>query len=60
MERTPMTVLPDPERQPDFYKDVPLKRLLAWCIDAVITGLACIIILPFTAFTGIFFFLYSF
>jgi len=51
-----MTALPDPERQPDFYKDVPLKRLLAWFIDAVITGLACIIILPFTAFTGIFFF----
>lgn len=51
-----MTALPDPELQPDFYKDVPLKRLLAWCIDAALTGLACIIILPFTAFTGIFFF----
>jgi uncharacterized RDD family membrane protein YckC len=51
-----MTALPDPEIQPDFFKDVPLKRLLAWVIDAVITGLVCIIILPFTAFTGIFFF----
>lgn len=51
-----MNALPDPELQPDFYSDVPFKRLLAWGIDAVITGLACIIVLPFTAFTGIFFF----
>ena len=25
-----MTALPDPEMQPDFYADVPFKRLLAW------------------------------
>ena len=51
-----MTTLPDPDMQPDFYADVPFKRLLAWGIDTVITGLACIIVLPFTAFTGLFFF----
>ena len=51
-----MSAIPDPHAQPDFYKDVPLKRLLAWVIDACITLLACVIILPFTAFTGIFFF----
>ncbi|AEI93630.1 MULTISPECIES: RDD family protein [Roseobacter] len=55
-----MSSTPDPHAQPDFYKDVPLKRLLAWVIDALITLLACIIILPFTAFTGIFFFPFLF
>lgn len=50
-----MSALPDPQAQPDFYKDVPLKRLLAWGVDAVITALGCIVILPFTAFTGLFF-----
>ncbi|WP_299504905.1 RDD family protein [uncultured Roseobacter sp.] len=51
-----MTATPDPHSQPDFYKDVPFKRLIAWGIDAVLTFLACLVILPFTAFTGIFFF----
>lgn len=51
-----MTATPDPFAQPDFYKDVPLKRLLAWGVDAVLTFLACLAILPFTAFTGLFFF----
>ncbi|WP_227267904.1 RDD family protein [Roseobacter weihaiensis] len=51
-----MHATPDPQAQPDFYKDVPLKRLLAWGVDAAITLLACVIILPFTAFTGLFFF----
>lgn len=51
-----MTAIPDPQAQPAFYKDVPLKRLLAWIVDALFTLLACIAILPFTAFTGLFFF----
>jgi uncharacterized RDD family membrane protein YckC len=55
-----MTTTPDPHAQPDFYKEVPLKRLLAWVVDACITLLACIVILPFTAFTGIFFFPFLF
>lgn len=55
-----MSAIPDPLAQPDFYKDVPLKRLLAWCVDACITLLACIVILPFTAFTGVFFFPFLF
>ena len=55
-----MSAIPDPYAQPDFYKDVPLKRLLAWGGDALITLLACIVILPFTAFTGIFFFPFLF
>lgn len=48
--------IPDPDTQPEFYADVPTKRLFAWVIDTVLIVLACILILPFTAFTGIFFF----
>ncbi|WP_300058009.1 RDD family protein [uncultured Roseobacter sp.] len=47
--------LPDPQVQPDFYTDVPLKRLMAWAVDAVVTALACLVILPFTFFTAVFF-----
>ena len=47
---------PDPQAQPDFYKDVPLKRLMAWAVDAILTIIACLVILPFTFFTAIFFF----
>jgi uncharacterized RDD family membrane protein YckC len=51
-----MSFTPDPQTQAQFYRDVPLKRLLAWVVDALVTLLACLIILPFTAFTGLFFF----
>lgn len=55
-----MFAIPDPQAQPDFYKDVALKRLMAWGVDAALTLLACIVILPFTAFTGLFFFPFLF
>ncbi len=48
--------IPDPDTQPDFYADVPLKRFLAWLVDSVLILVVCILILPFTAFTGLFFF----
>lgn len=48
--------LPDPQTQPEFYADVPVKRLVAWVVDMVLIALLCVLILPFTAFTGIFFF----
>jgi uncharacterized RDD family membrane protein YckC len=48
--------LPDPQTQPEFYADVPMKRLFAWIVDIVLIGIICVVILPFTAFTGIFFF----
>lgn len=48
--------LPDPDYHAEFYADVPLKRLLAWMVDTLISILLAILILPFTAFTGIFFF----
>ncbi|MEP3055204.1 RDD family protein [Ascidiaceihabitans sp.] len=50
-----MTHLPDPDRQSQFYADVPGKRLLAWVIDAVIIGILTAVIVPFTAFTALFF-----
>jgi len=48
--------IPDPLSQPDFYADVPAKRLIAWVADTVLVALICLLILPFTAFTGILFF----
>jgi uncharacterized RDD family membrane protein YckC len=48
--------LPDPATQADFYADIPLKRLLAWIVDAAVILLLCLVALPFTAFLGLFFF----
>lgn len=48
--------IPDPVSQPDFYADVPTKRLIAWGVDTCLVLVICLLILPFTAFTGIFFF----
>jgi len=48
--------LPDPQRQPQFYDSIPAKRFLAWIIDTVLIVAICALILPFTAFTGLFFF----
>ena len=46
----------DPVRQPEFYTAVAPKRAVAWVIDTVLIALVCVLILPFTAFTGLFFF----
>lgn len=48
--------LPDPVGKPAFYQGVLPKRAIAWVIDVVLIGLLCVMILPFTAFTGLFFF----
>ncbi|RMD94475.1 MAG: RDD family protein [Alphaproteobacteria bacterium] len=48
--------LPDPDRQAEFYADVPLKRFVAWLIDAVAILVLTVLVLPFTAFLGLFFF----
>ncbi len=52
----PLWGLPDPDLKPEFYADVPTKRLLAWVVDTILITLLCLVILPFTAFTAIFFF----
>ncbi|NCO86881.1 MAG: RDD family protein [Rhodobacterales bacterium] len=48
--------LPDPVARADFYDGVATRRLLAWLADVVLILVLCLLILPFTAFTGIFFF----
>lgn len=47
--------LADPVTQPQFYASVPSKRLFAWLIDTALIVILCAIIVPFTAFTGLFF-----
>lgn len=47
--------LADPITQPQFYRDVATKRLLAWVIDTIIILLISLLIVPFTAFVAVFF-----
>jgi uncharacterized RDD family membrane protein YckC len=47
--------LPDPELQPEFYGDVPLKRALAWGIDVVVTLALTLVGLVLTLFVSVFF-----
>lgn len=56
MTATYLNGLPDPERSAEFYAGIPAKRLLAWVVDTVLIGIASVAVLPFTAFTGLFFF----
>ncbi|MGP3696293.1 RDD family protein [Rhodobacter sp. NSM] len=47
--------LPDPERHAEFYADVPMKRGLAWIVDMILIALITALIVPFTAFTALFY-----
>ena len=47
---------PDPIQNPAFYQGVTIKRGLAWVIDTVMIIIVAALILPFTFFTGVFFF----
>lgn len=47
--------LPDPALQPDFYADVPFKRVGAWAIDLVITVALTLVGLVLTLFISVFF-----
>jgi uncharacterized RDD family membrane protein YckC len=49
------TTLPDPDHQAQFYADVPLKRALAWCVDAILIALVTAVFVLFTLFLGLFF-----
>ena len=51
-----MTQTPDPDLHPQFYDGIAGKRLLAWIIDVVLIVGFCLLIVPFTAFTALFFF----
>lgn len=52
----PANSLPDPHTRADFYDGVPTRRLLAWIVDVALIFALCLMILPFTAFTGLLFF----
>ena len=47
--------LPDPERQAAFYEGVPAKRFVAWVIDVILITILTAILVPFTAFTALFY-----
>ncbi|MES2844528.1 MAG: RDD family protein [Pseudomonadota bacterium] len=49
------SVLPDPIRHAEFYDGVPVKRGLAWVVDMILIALITALIVPFTAFTALFF-----
>jgi uncharacterized RDD family membrane protein YckC len=46
---------PDPHRHAAFYEGVLPKRVLAWVVDVVLISLVTALIVPFTAFTALFF-----
>ena len=45
-----------PRFAPHQFSGVPLKRGMAWVFDVILIAVLCTLVLPFTAFTGIFFF----
>lgn len=45
--------LPEPDRQPQFYRDVPTKRLIAWVVDTVLILALSVIAVIMTAFVGL-------
>ena len=53
---TLLHTLPDPVQSPAFYSGVAIKRALAWVVDVILIGLFSALVLPFTAFTGLFVF----
>ncbi|WP_089233068.1 RDD family protein [Tropicimonas sediminicola] len=48
--------LPDPEYNAELYADVPVKRAIAWIVDALVIFGITLLVLPFTAFTALFFY----
>lgn len=52
----PYAALPDPHQQPGFYRDVPLKRLLAFFVDLGIIFALSVLLALFTLGIGFFVF----
>jgi len=48
--------LPDPQRSPEFYASVLMKRAFAWVVDFTLIGVIAVLLTPLTAFTAVFFF----
>ena len=47
--------LPHPDTQPEFYADIPVKRLIAWVIDSILIGVVTLFLVMLTGFLGLFF-----
>lgn len=47
----PMAGLPDPNREPDFYRGVPTRRFVAWLIDLAVVLLVGV---PIAVIFGVF------
>ena len=47
--------LPDPSARAEFYAGIRTKRLIAWVIDVTLIAILSAVLLPFTAFTAVFF-----
>lgn len=48
--------LPDPEASPECYEGTAFKRALAWMVDVVVIAVISALLVPLTAFVGLFFF----
>lgn len=46
--------IPDPERQAEFYTDVPVKRLMAWFFDTILILAICALLVLVTVFISLF------
>ena len=46
--------LPDPHSQPEFYRDVPTKRLIAWVADEIVVGFFVLVLTLLSLFTALF------
>lgn len=55
-DATLMDHLPDPDRHAEFYQGVVTRRGLAWLVDITLIFIVTMIVLPFTAFTALFFY----
>lgn len=49
-----MTHLPDPDRQPEFYQSVAIKRFIAWLFDIAFISLLCTVAILLTFGLGFF------
>lgn len=52
---SPAMMQPDPDRHAGFYDGVLSKRFFAWVLDIVLILIVTALIVPFTAFTALFF-----
>jgi uncharacterized RDD family membrane protein YckC len=50
----PLSNLPDPAVHPEYYEDVPTKRLIAWIVDVMIISLITAVLTVFSLFTALF------